>query len=91
MKIIDLAGVIAPEAKKKIIGIRPGEKLHEILLTKEEAKHTKKFDKYFIIEPEYPFWDEDSYKDGSHFPDSFEYASNNNNKWLTKEQMRKIL
>ncbi|GAG26282.1 unnamed protein product, partial [marine sediment metagenome] len=50
MKISDLAEVIAPGLKKKIIGIRPGEKLHEALLTKEEAKHTKEFDKYFIVE-----------------------------------------
>lgn len=91
MKIVDLAETIAPEAKKKIIGIRPGEKVHEILLTKEEARHTKEFDNYFVIEPEHHFWNRDNFKEGKHLPDGFEYTSNTNHKWITKEQMRKIL
>lgn len=91
MKIIDLAKVVAPEAKIKVLGIRPGEKLHETLLTKEEARHTKEFDGYFIIEPEYSFWREDNFKDGVHLLDGFEYASNKNPKWITKEQMKEIL
>ncbi len=91
MKIVDLAETIAPDAKKKIIGTRPGEKLHEILLTKEEAKHAKEFDNYFIIEPEHSFWSKDNFEDGSHLSEGFEYTSDKNDKWLTKEQMRKIL
>ena len=91
MKIVDLAEVIAPGIKKKIIGIRPGEKLHEILLTKEEAKHTKEFDNYFVIEPEHYFWNEDNFKDGGHLSEGFEYTSNKNDKWITKEQMKEIL
>ncbi|MBZ9577524.1 UDP-N-acetylglucosamine 4,6-dehydratase (inverting) [Patescibacteria group bacterium] len=91
MRIVDLADVIAPGVKKKIIGIRPGEKLHEILLTKEEAKHSREFDKYFVIEPEYPFWNRDNFKERKHLSDGFEYTSATNDKWITKEQMRKIL
>jgi len=91
MKIIDLAEAIAPEAEKKITGIRPGEKLYEILLTKEEARHAKEFDKYFIIEPEYPFWDRGNFKEGKRLPDGFEYTSNTNDKWITKKQMKDFL
>ena len=91
MKIVDLAEVIAPEAKKKIIGIRPGEKLHETLLTEEEARHTKEFDNYFIIEPEYSFWGKDNFKEGRPLPEGFKYTSNNNTEWLTKEQLKKII
>lgn len=91
MKLIDLAGVIAPGVKRKIMGIRPGEKLHEILLTKEEAKHTREFDGYFIIEPEYSFWDEDNFKDGGNLPEGFEYTSNKNSNWITKDRMKEIL
>ena len=91
MKIVDLAKVIAPEAKRKIIGIRSGEKLHEILLTEEEARHTKEFNDYFIIEPEYPFWDENHFKKEKRLPDGFSYKSNTNTDWITKEQMREIL
>ncbi len=91
MKIIDLAEVIAPEAKKNIIGIRPGEKLHEILLTKEETRHAREFDEYFIIEPEYPFWGKDNYQDGKLVPDGFRYTSETNDQWITEDQMREIL
>lgn len=91
MKIIDLAEVIAPEAKKKIIGIRPGEKLHEILFTKEEASHVKEVDGCFIIEPEFHFWDKDNFREGKLLPDGFEYRSDTNDKWITKEEMKEIL
>ncbi|UCH72441.1 MAG: UDP-N-acetylglucosamine 4,6-dehydratase (inverting), partial [Thermoplasmatales archaeon] len=52
MKITDLADAIAPDAEKKVIGIRPGEKIHETLLTYDEARHSKEYKDYFIIEPE---------------------------------------
>ncbi len=91
MKITDLVEVIAPEAKRRIIGVRPGEKLHEILLTEEEAKHTKNFDNYFVIEPEYPFWKKENFKDGKPLQEGFRYTSNNNQEWITKEQLRKIV
>lgn len=91
MKIIDLAEAIAPGAKKKIIGIRPGEKLHEVLLTEEEARHAKEFDKYFVIEPEFPFWKKDNFKNGNLLPKGFKYTSDTNKEWITKEQMKKIL
>ena len=91
MKIVDLAEVIAPGIKKKIIGVRPSEKLHEILLTKEEAKHSREFDEYFVIQPEHPFWNKDNFKDGDYPSDGFEYTSNKNDKWITKEQMKQIL
>ena len=91
MKIIDLAEVIAPGAKKKIIGIRPGEKIHEVLLTEEEAIHTKEFEKFFIIEPEYPFWREDNFQDGKPLPPGFKYTSNTNTDWITKERMIQFL
>ena len=91
MKIVDLAEVIAPDAKKRIIGIRPGEKLHETLLTKEEAKHTKEFDNYFVIEPEHLFWNKDNFRDGGSLSENFEYTSDKNIKWITKKQMKDAL
>jgi len=91
MKIMDLAELIAPQTKKKIIGIRPGEKLHEVLLTLEEAKHTKEFDTHFVIEPEFPFWHKDNFKEGKLLPEGFRYSSENNDKWLGGEDLRKII
>jgi len=91
MKILDLARIIAPEAEIKIIGIRPGEKLHEVLLSPEEATHSKEFDKYFVIEPEFPFWKKIYLIKGKSLPDGFKYSSDTNKKWLTPEKMKKIL
>src|SRR4030042_139292 len=51
MKVTDLADVLAPQTRRKITGIRPGEKINEILITEEEARHTREFDNYFAIEP----------------------------------------
>ncbi len=91
MKIIDLADAIAPGAKKKFLGIRAGEKLHEVLITEEEAKHTKEFGDLFIIEPEHYLWDKDNFKDGRSLPDGFRYSSETNKNWITKEQIKEIL
>ena len=91
MKIIDLAKVIAPEAKIKIIGIRQGEKLHEVLLTEEEARHTKEFKDHFIIEPEFPFWHKDNFKEGKPVMKGFVYSSDNNTEWLEEGDLKNIL
>lgn len=90
-RVADLALAIAPEAKRKSIGIRPGEKIHEFLLTAEEARHTKEFNNYFVIEPEFPFWDKGNLKGCNSLPDNFSYTSDNNKKWLSKEQLKNIL
>lgn len=92
MRLIDLAESIAPESKKKIIGIRPGEKIHEILLTEDEARHSKEFNDCFVIEPEHPFWTKERYlKDGKKTPENFRYASESNDKWLTKKDLTHII
>ena len=91
MKVIDLAKVIAPDAKKKVIGIRSGEKLHEILLTEDEARHTREFDNYFVIEPEHPFWDKNNFNDEKSLPEGFRYTSDGNDEWLTEDEIEKIV
>jgi FlaA1/EpsC-like NDP-sugar epimerase len=93
LRIIDVADTIAPEAKKEIIGVRPGEKIHEVLLTDEEAKHTKEFDAYFVIEPEHPFWTENdmTLEGGRPLAEGFRYTSGDNSRWLSKEDLKKML
>lgn len=91
MKVIDLADTIAPEAKKEIIGIRPGEKINEILLTEEEARHAKEFDSFFGIEPDYSFWDQSNFKERRSLPDGFRFTSDSNSSWLTKEKLKKMI
>lgn len=91
MKVSDLAHVLAPEAKIEIIGIRPGEKLHEILLTEDEARHTKEYDSYFVIEPELKFWTESVSEGGRSLPEGFRYASDTNSVWMSNEDLKKII
>ena len=91
MKIIDLANVIAPEAKKNVIGIRAGEKLHEVLLTEDESRHTKEYDSFYLIEPEHAFWGKQVYDNGKVLPEGFRYTSENNQIWLTDADLKKIV
>ena len=90
MKIMDLANIVAPDAKKKIIGIRPGEKLHEVLLTEDESRHSKEFDSFFVIEPEFPFWNVTKLEGGRPLPEGFRYTSNISER-LTEEEIRGML
>jgi UDP-N-acetylglucosamine 4,6-dehydratase/5-epimerase len=91
MKIMDLAEAIAPDAKKKIIGIRPGEKIHEVLMTCDESRHSKEFDDNFVIEPEHSFWNENNLNGGKKVADGFTYSSDNNSEWLTQNELKKII
>jgi len=91
MKVTDLIDVIAPNAKREVIGIRPGEKINEVLLIEEEARHSKEFNSYFVVEPEHPFWSRNNLKEGKSLPEGFRYASGDNGWWLTKEELKKIL
>ena len=90
MKIMDLAEAIAPGVKKEIIGIRPGEKIHEVLLTKEEARHSKAYKDYFVVCPEFSFW-KDEKDSGCQLDSSFEYSSDTNEDKLVKEDLKKII
>ena len=91
MKITDLADAIAPGVKQKVMGIRPGEKIHEVLLTEDEARHSIEFSDHFVIEPESPSWHVAISKGGKKLRDEFRYSSETNDKWLTKENLRKII
>ena len=90
IKVVDLATAIDSNVQFEIVGIRPGEKLSEVLITEEEARHTKEFDNYFVIEPESPFWRYSS-EGGKPLPEGFEYSSNTNKWWLSEDELRRML
>ncbi|MFH1772649.1 MAG: UDP-N-acetylglucosamine 4,6-dehydratase (inverting) [Candidatus Omnitrophota bacterium] len=91
MKIVDLAKAIAPKCKLKIIGIRPGEKLHETLVSSDDARHTIEEKDRFIIYPEVVFSDRKKIE-GNYLTESFEgYRSDNNSKWLTVSDLKRIV
>lgn len=96
MKLIDLFNVLAPTANREVIGMRPGDKLHEILITKEEACHTVSLDKYFVILPECSdIFDMKIFSKflqfDSKLPPNFALTSDTNTRWLTKEQFSSII
>ncbi len=91
MKILDLAKAITPECRIEFIGIRPGEKIHECLITEEEARHSLEFDNFFIIKPEHPWWKKDNWKGGKPLQDGFRYTSDKNTQWLTEKKLQEMV
>ncbi len=92
MLIKDFITTLAPDCKIKVTGIRPGEKLHEVLITTEEARHAREYDDYFVILPEYSWWPcHELYSDGKVLVEDFCYTSLNNSQWYTAEQIKKLL
>ena len=92
MNIMDLANAIAPDCTTKIIGIRPGEKLHEVLVPRDEARNTVEYDKHYIIQPEFDFWYKRiSDKNAKPVPGDFEYDSESNEDFLTVDDMNRLL
>lgn len=91
MSVLDLAKAIAPDCPWKEVGIRPGEKIHEILITQEEARHTRSFRNHFVIEPEWFHRKVTRSKKGKPLPEDFSYASDKNQEWLDAAGLQKVL
>lgn len=91
MSVLDLAEAVAPGCKIKVTGIRPGEKLHEVLVPKDDARNTLEYRDMFIIEPEFPWWGTAKFiKNGKKVSPEFEYTSDNNKRWLSVADLRRI-
>lgn len=88
MSVLDLARSIAPHCKQTITGIRPGEKLHEVLLPKGEAYRALEFKDLFIVEPDSEAFESGRHKGGKPVDPDFEYASNTNTQWLTAKELK---
>ncbi len=91
MKILELAEAIAPECAVDITGIRPGEKLHEIMISRDESRHTLETDDMYILQPEHVWWRAANWGDGKSLPEGFEYASDTNTQWMSIDELRKIV
>ena len=87
MSMIDLASTLAPGCKVKVTGIRPGEKLHECLLSSDEARHAAALDDMYVIYPEHSFWDLELPEAGKPLPSGFEFSSDSNDRWLTAGEL----
>ncbi|MGE4232554.1 MAG: UDP-N-acetylglucosamine 4,6-dehydratase (inverting) [Bacteriovoracia bacterium] len=94
MKMIDVAKALLPECEFEVIGIRPGEKLHEVMVPAEECRNTIEFDNYFVIQPSFYWWNRAKFLDkhgGKPVPDGFEYSSDRNSIWLEPTQLVKMI
>jgi len=91
MNIMDLAKAICPECKTEIVGIRPGEKLHEVMITEDDSRNVLEFDDYFIVKPDFKWWEKREAVGGKAVAPDFRYSSDNNDKWLTVEQLRSMV
>ncbi len=90
--ITDLAKAMAPDLPHKIVGIRPGEKLHELMVDQYSSRHTVDIGDRYVIEPEWQFWPRDGFADmGKKVPDEFEYRSDNNDWTLNADEVRDMI
>jgi UDP-N-acetylglucosamine 4,6-dehydratase len=95
MKVSDLFDVLTPGAEKEIVGIRPGEKLHEVLLTEDESRHAVELDNHYVILSEFPDFKKGVYKKyqnmGKKIKHGFSFLSHTNDRWLTRKELLKII
>jgi UDP-N-acetylglucosamine 4,6-dehydratase len=90
MKVTDLAQVVAPNCQHQVVGIRPGEKLHEQMIGAEDSYYTYEYPEHYKILPAINKWDQDTLriKDGKKVPEGFVYSSDNNLEWMTHQQLQ---
>jgi len=91
MRLMDMAAALAPDAERKVVGIRPGEKLHEVLVTEDEARHCYDIADRYVILPQLATWDMERPERGESLPDGFRYASDNNEEWLDEDALREMV
>jgi UDP-N-acetylglucosamine 4,6-dehydratase len=94
MNIMDLARAIAPECRTEVVGIRPGEKLHEIMIPEDDARRTAEYEDYFAILPAFEDFDPEYYRrknGGKQCPDGFKYSSDTNDRWLSLSDLRSMI
>lgn len=91
MKLLDMAQAIAPDCQIDCVGIRPGEKLHEVLLSEDEARNAIERDDMFVIPPAQSWWRKENWKGNASLPDGFRYASDSNSQWLTSEDLYELV
>jgi UDP-N-acetylglucosamine 4,6-dehydratase len=90
MRVTDIATALVPNAEHKVIGIRPGEKLHEVLLTEDESRHSVEIDNGYVILPEYASWSLREVEGGRALPAGFRYSSEENDRWLDVDELREM-
>ena len=91
MRLVDLAAAVAPGCAIETIGIRPGEKLHEVLLSEDEARNAVELDEMYIVQPSHPWWKRGNWVHGRELPPGFRYTSDSNEQWLSHDQLQELI
>ena len=91
MSIMELVKAISDACRVEVVGIRPGEKVHEILISEEEIRQTLELDDMYIIKPAHPWWKLENYKGSKPVPHTFRYSSNSDNRKLTVDELREMI
>ena len=91
MRLLDLAECIAPGCEIQTIGIRPGEKLHEVLVSEDEARNALEMDDRYVIQPSHSWWRRENWSAGKPLADGFRYASETNDQWLTGRELLELI
>jgi UDP-N-acetylglucosamine 4,6-dehydratase len=91
MRLVDMARTVAPECEVEYVGIRPGEKLHEALVSDDESRHTVETTDMFIIQPNHPWWRTENWVDAKPVPEGFRYTSDTNARWLTGPDLEELI
>jgi UDP-N-acetylglucosamine 4,6-dehydratase len=91
MRLLDLAETIAPGCEVENIGIRPGEKLHEVLVSEDESRNTLETEEMFVIQPTHPWWRSDNWVHARRLPEGFRYSSDANDRWLTRRELEELV
>ena len=92
MRIDDVAKTVAPDCRREVTGLRSGEKLHEVLVSSDEARHAVEYDSMYVICPDNP-WVRNQHlaKDGHPLAEEFRYSSDNNTQWLTSKKFASLV
>jgi UDP-N-acetylglucosamine 4,6-dehydratase len=91
MRLLDLAEAVAPGCQVEHIGIRPGEKLHEVLVSEDESRQTLETDDMYVIQPSHPWWKSEHWVNAKPLPDGFRYSSDTNDRWLTSRELEELV
>jgi len=91
MKLIEVAEALAPGCALQAIGIRPGEKLHEVLISEDEARHTLEVEDMYVVQPSHSWWRQENWKQARALPEGFRYTSDNNSRWLAAEELYELV
>jgi len=91
MNIMDLVKAVAPDCEVEYIGIRPGEKIHETLISEDEARHTLELEDMYVIQPVYPWWQVKDWEGSRPLLEGFRYTSDTNSRWLSIAELRELI